>query len=65
MLLGVIIGVLSSITRMYCSYYYNLPSGPGMVLVASVIFVLALLFSSTQEILTNPSMNFGSSIFVK
>ena len=44
MLLDEIIGVVSSITGMYFSYYYNLPSRPAIVLLASVIFVLALLF---------------------
>ncbi|MEL6927142.1 MAG: metal ABC transporter permease [Cyanobacteria bacterium J06600_6] len=59
MLLGIIIGITSSITGMYLSYYYNLPSGPAIVLVASAIFTLALLFSPSQGLLTNPSS--GSS----
>ena len=33
----------------------------AIVLVASGIFVLALLFSPTQGLLTNPSFNFGNS----
>ena len=61
MLLGIAIGVFSSITGMYLSYYYNLPSGPAIVLVASGIFVLALLFSPSQGLLTNPSANFSQS----
>lgn len=59
MLLGVIIGVISSITGMYLSYYYNLPSGPAIVLVASAIFLVAFLFSPNQGLLTNPSSGFG------
>jgi len=61
MLLGIIIGITSSITGMYLSYYYNLPSGPAIVLVASAIFVLALLFSPSQGLLTNPSSGMNQS----
>lgn len=55
MMLGVGFGVISSISGMYLSFYYNLPSGPAIVLVASGLFVLALLFSPSQGILTHPS----------
>ena len=65
MLLGIIIGVASSITGMYLSYYYNLPSGPAIVLVASALFILAFLFSPSQGLLTNPSTNFQQSGLVK
>ena len=65
MLLGILIGVASSITGMYLSYYYNLPSGPAIVLVASGIFVVALLFSPSQGLLTNPSTSFSESSLIK
>ncbi|WP_041237725.1 metal ABC transporter permease [Gloeothece citriformis] len=52
MILGVGLGVISSISGMYLSYFYNLPSGPAIVLVASGLFVLAFLFSPSQGILT-------------
>lgn len=55
MLLGAGLGVLSSITGMYLSYYYNLPSGPAIVLVAFGLFMLALCFSPTQGIFTQPN----------
>lgn len=54
MIVGVIIGVFSSITGMYLSYFYNLPSGPAIVLVASSLFVIAFLFSPSQGLLTHP-----------
>lgn len=54
MLLGAAIGIIASITGMYLSYLYNLPSGPAIVLVASSLFVLALLFSPSHGILTTP-----------
>ena len=65
MLLGTFIGVTSSITGMYLSYYFNLPSGPAIVLVTSGIFVLALLFSPSQGLLTNPSSSLGQSTLIK
>jgi manganese/iron transport system permease protein len=59
MILGAIIGVISSISGMYLSYFYNLPSGPAIVLVASGLFVLSLLFSPTQGIFTQPRTSSG------
>lgn len=53
MILGAAIGVISSISGMYLSYFYNLPSGPAIVLVASGLFVLALLFSPRHGILVS------------
>lgn len=52
MILGAIIGVISSVSGMYLSYFYNLPSGPAIVLVASGLFFLALLFSPQYGVLT-------------
>jgi manganese/iron transport system permease protein len=52
MMLGAVIGVFSSITGIYLSYYHNLPSGPAIVLVSSTLFILSLLLSPTQGILT-------------
>jgi manganese/iron transport system permease protein len=45
MVLGSGIGVFSSVSGMYLSYYFNLPSGPAIVMVVSALFFLALLFS--------------------
>jgi manganese/iron transport system permease protein len=55
MILGVGIGILSSISGMYISYFYNLPSGPAIVLVSFGLFILAFLFSPTQGVLTHPA----------
>ncbi|NEP17301.1 MAG: metal ABC transporter permease [Leptolyngbya sp. SIO4C1] len=55
MLLGAIIGIVSSLSGMYLSYWFNLPSGPAIVLVVSGLFTLALLFSPRYGVLTNPS----------
>ena len=55
MILGAVIGIISSISGMYLSYFFNLPSGPAIVLVVSGLFVLALLFSPSYGIFTRKS----------
>jgi manganese/iron transport system permease protein len=55
MLLGAGLGVASSTIGVYLSYFFNLPSGPSIVLMSSTLFLLALLFSPSQGILTRPS----------
>src|SRR4028119_350935 len=61
MILGAGIGIASSISGMYLSYFFNLPSGPAIVLVVSGLFVIALLFSPSHGILTQTSSESGSS----
>lgn len=56
MVLGALFGMTSSVAGVYLSYYYNLPSGPAIVLVSSSLFLLALLFSPSQGILTRPNL---------
>lgn len=64
MICGAIIGIISSVTGMYISYYLNVPSGAAIVLVVSGLFLLTLLFSPTQGILTRPeTANRPSRIF--
>jgi manganese/iron transport system permease protein len=55
MLLGSAIGMASSLGGIYLSFYRNLPSGPAIVLVSSGFFLLALLLSPSQGILTRRS----------
>ncbi|MGQ4646216.1 iron chelate uptake ABC transporter family permease subunit [Lyngbya aestuarii] len=55
MILGSVVGVAASISGMYLSYWFNLPSGPAIVLVAFCFFMLAFLFSPSQGIFTHPS----------
>jgi manganese/iron transport system permease protein len=55
MILGAGFGVVSAIVGMYLSYYNNVPSGPCIVLVSGGLFVLALLLSPSQGILTRRS----------
>jgi manganese/iron transport system permease protein len=62
MILGVAIGVFSSLSGMFLSYFYTLPSGPAIVLVASGLFVLAFLFSPTQGVLTYSASGSSQSL---
>ena len=54
MALGAGIGILSSISGMYLSYWVNVPSGPAIALVAAGFFSLAFLFSPQYGLLTQP-----------
>lgn len=56
MVLGAVFGVIASISGVYASYYLNIPSGPAIVLVTFSLFLLALLFSPSQGILTRPEI---------
>jgi manganese/iron transport system permease protein len=53
MILGAVIGIFSSISGMYLSYFFNLPSGPAIVLVVSGLFVLSLLFSPSYGLFSH------------
>lgn len=53
--IGAMLGIITSITGVYSSYYLNIPSGPAIVLVSFGLFLLALLFSPSQGILTRPA----------
>lgn len=61
MFFGSIIGMISTVAGMYSSYYFDLPSGAAIVMVIFVFFLLALLFSPSQGLLTEPE--FKSKIF--
>ncbi|MGB3558691.1 MAG: metal ABC transporter permease [Geitlerinemataceae cyanobacterium] len=52
MAVGAILGIVSSVGGMYLSYHLDLPSGPAIVMVVFALFLLALLLSPTQGILT-------------
>lgn len=53
MMLGSVIGSISSIIGIYISYArQDVPSGPCIVLVSFAFFLLALLFSPSQGLLT-------------
>lgn len=56
MLLGALLGMLASTAGMYLSYYFDLPSGPAIALTIFGFFLLALLFSPSQGVLTKPEI---------
>lgn len=56
MMVGAVFGSIASVSGVYISFYIkHVPSGPAIVLVSSSLFVLALLFSPSQGILTRRS----------
>jgi len=48
-IIGVVFGVISSVSGLLLSYYFNLPSGPSMALVATGIFVICFLFQKLKK----------------
>ena len=48
---SVAVGLLATVMGLYLSFYADLPSGPSIVLVATGLFLLALLFSPIKGIL--------------
>ncbi len=50
---GAGLGVTASAIGLYASYYLNLPSGPAIVLAVLLLFLLTLVFSPSQGLLTN------------
>jgi ABC-type Mn2+/Zn2+ transport system permease subunit len=51
MMTSALIGIFSSITGLYVSYYISIASGSAIVLVSTLIFVIAYLFSPRKGIL--------------
>jgi ABC-type Mn2+/Zn2+ transport system permease subunit len=56
MVWGSLISIAASVSGMYLSYYWDIPSGPAIVLVVFGFFLITLLFSPAQGILTRPAM---------
>jgi len=50
MILGALIGAVSSVIGMYLSYYFDLPSGAAIVMVIFAFFLLAFFFNSLSNI---------------
>ena len=48
-IIGVIFGIISSVSGLLLSYYFNLPSGPTMALVATGIFIICFLFQKLKN----------------
>ncbi len=52
MTLAAVIGAVSAVTGLYLSFYVNVASGPAIVLVCTLFFLLAFLFSPSQGVLS-------------
>jgi manganese/iron transport system permease protein len=51
MLISAGFGAISSIIGLYLAFYVNLPSGPAIVIVATIIFALVFLFAPSRGLL--------------
>ena len=47
--LSAVFGLTSSISGLYFSYYLNLPTGPSMSMVATLIFVISFLINKLSQ----------------
>ena len=47
---SIFFGVISSVTGLYLSYFFNLPSGPTMSLVATGIFIFCFFVSKLTKV---------------
>ncbi len=56
MIVSAIIGVFSGVVGVYASYYLNIPSGPAVVLVATLIFLLGLVVAAGRGRRGAPAM---------
>ena len=45
MMLAISFGLISAVTGLYVSYYFDLPSGPVITLVSFVIFLFCVIYS--------------------
>ena len=46
---GILFGVISAVVGLYLSYYFDLPSGPSIALVSTIIFSLSFLFMKVSS----------------
>lgn len=49
MAVSAVIGVFSGVVGVYASYYLNIPSGPAVVLVATLVFLLVLALAAVRQ----------------
>ena len=48
---SVAVGLLSTVAGLYLSFYLDLPTGPSIVMVATGLFALALVFSPEKGLI--------------
>ena len=49
MAVSAVIGVFSGVVGVYASYYLNIPSGPAVVLVATLVFLIVLALAAVRQ----------------
>jgi ABC-type Mn2+/Zn2+ transport system permease subunit len=50
MIVGAVIGAVSSVAGLYLSFYVNVASGAAVVLVCTFFFILAFLFAPSRGV---------------
>ena len=53
-IISIVFGLVASVSGLYLSYFFNLPSGPSMSIVATLIFIITFLISK----LVNPVLTY-------
>jgi ABC-type Mn2+/Zn2+ transport system permease subunit len=53
MIVGAVVGAVSSVAGLYLSFYVNVASGAAVVLVCTAFFVLAFLFAPSRGVVWN------------
>ncbi len=48
-LLSALFGVISCLTGLFLSYYFNVPSGAVIIIVSSMIFIICMIFSPKRR----------------
>ena len=51
MIFSVLVGLISTVAGLYLSFHADLPSGPSIVVMATGIFLAALLFSPSKGVI--------------
>jgi len=52
MAVAFVIAILSSLIGLLLSFNFSLPSGPAIILVAGIVYVISLAFGSADGIIT-------------
>jgi zinc/manganese transport system permease protein len=49
---AVLVAITASITGLILSYYYSLPSGPAIILVAGALYLSSVMFGNKDSLIT-------------
>jgi zinc/manganese transport system permease protein len=48
---AVLVAIIASITGLYLSYYFSLPSGPAIILVAGGLYMLSVILGKQDSLI--------------